>query len=83
MNCREISEFLADYLDGELPVRRRRRFDEHLRVCAECVAYVQSFKATVELAKSAYDETDAVTDAVPERLVEAILAARARDDEHD
>ena len=74
MTCREVSEFLADYLSEELGTPSRRTFEEHLAACPDCRAYLESYKATVELGKAAYaDEEDA---AAPERLIQAILRAR-------
>ncbi|MCC6361642.1 MAG: zf-HC2 domain-containing protein, partial [Phycisphaerales bacterium] len=30
MTCKELAEFLMDYLDGELPAETRAVFDRHL-----------------------------------------------------
>jgi len=75
LTCREIADFLMAYDDGELPPPERAVFDAHLAVCPDCVAYLQSYRATVALGKQAFRDGDAAT-AVPERLVDAILAAR-------
>jgi anti-sigma factor RsiW len=79
MTCRELADFLMDYVSGELPAGVRSRFDEHLSLCPNCVAYVASYKATVELGRRAFqdDDADASLEA-PDDLVQAILAARRR-----
>jgi anti-sigma factor RsiW len=78
MTCREVSEFLMAYLDDELPVRKRRVFEEHLHECEDCVAYLESYKATIELGKAAFDcDDDGVPASVPDELVQAILRSRA------
>ncbi len=77
MTCRELADFLMDYLDGDLPPDVRLVFDQHLSVCPNCVAYVKTYRTTIELGQRAFDE-DPVDPAagVPPELVRAILAAR-------
>lgn len=77
MKCREFTEFLMAYLDGELADRERRAFEAHLSVCEDCVAYLRSYEATVRLERRAFAAPDApVPGDVPEELVAAILASR-------
>jgi anti-sigma factor RsiW len=79
MTCREVTEFLADYLSGALPAAERAVFDEHLGTCPECLAYLKSYAETVRLGKAAFADPDApVADELPEALVQAILAASKR-----
>jgi anti-sigma factor RsiW len=80
MTCREFVEFLMAYLDGELPEAQRGVFEAHMVVCAACVNYLASYQATVALGRQLAEEGDApVPEDVPEELVDAILAARRRD----
>jgi predicted anti-sigma-YlaC factor YlaD len=80
MNCREVTEFLSDYLDGELPLRQRLTFKLHLLLCRDCRRYLQSFATTIELTRSLGDRTTAdAGPPVPNALVQAILAARGKD----
>lgn len=73
MTCRELVDFLADYLDGTLPVAERSTFEEHLAECPACVAYLNTYQSGVELVqKLAADESCPL----PDELVRAILAAR-------
>ena len=77
MTCREFTEFIAQYLAGELPSSQREPFDRHLRLCVNCVRYVEQYRQTIEMSRSAFDdEQDALPADVPEELVEAILRAR-------
>ena len=79
MTCRELTEFLIDYVDGGLAPAERVAFDEHLARCADCVTYLRNYETTIRLGKElCTDEHDAVADDVPEELVQAILAARSR-----
>jgi anti-sigma factor RsiW len=82
MTCRELIEFLADYLSGELPAEVRRLFEEHLAECPACVAYLETYEATIRLGKDAFSSVQELGCAdAPEELVAAILAARRRQDD--
>lgn len=79
MTCRELADFIADYLSGELPADTRSQFDCHLSLCPNCRRYLKSYEETVKLGKAAFEDDDAEVPAdVPEQLVQAILAARQR-----
>lgn len=79
MTCRELVEFLMDYLDGELPEESRRVFTEHLGLCPPCQAYLDTYRDAIALGKGACAEPEGkVPEDVPEALVQAILAARSR-----
>ena len=78
MNCREFVEFLMDYLDESLADGVRQTFDQHIRDCPGCGTYLDTYRETVKLGKELCDDPEAdVPEDVPERLVSAILAARA------
>jgi len=82
MTCRELIEFLADYLSGELPAEERRLFEEHLAECPDCVAYLETYGATIRLGKDAFSSVqDRGCADAPEELVAAVLAARRRQDD--
>jgi anti-sigma factor RsiW len=80
MNCREFTDFLYDYLFGSLPAEVRAEFDKHLAACPWCVAYLDSYRKTIQLANAAFSAPeDAPPPAeAPEELVQAILHAWAR-----
>jgi anti-sigma factor RsiW len=69
-----------DYESAQLSTEERALFDAHLAECPSCVDYLQTYRETVRLGKSAFAPADAPlpTD-VPEELVQAILAARRKD----
>ena len=82
MTCRELIEFLADYLSGELPAEERRLFEEHLAECPACLTYLETYEATIRLGKDAFSSVqDTGCADAPEELVAAILAARGRQDD--
>ena len=81
MTCREVLDFLMDYDDGVLPPLVRLRFVLHLRLCAECRAYLKSYRITVAAARRAhgaagYPASELPQPEVPPELIEAILKAR-------
>jgi anti-sigma factor RsiW len=73
MTCRELTEFLDDYVAGALAAERRAVFDGHLAVCPDCRNYLASYRRTIGLVKRA---EQGVPRDVPEALVRAVLAAR-------
>ena len=75
MTCRELSDFLADYLEGELAGPRRALFDDHLARCPACVRYLDQYREVVRLGRACGEEHPAPGD-VPEELIQAILASR-------
>ena len=75
ISCEEFEDFILAYLEGELTRRQKFIFNTHLKICAECRAYLAAYQASISLGKAAFDKTDAP--AVPEGLVQAILAARS------
>ena len=79
MTCREFSDFIGDYLAGELPEPVHAGFERHLELCPNCRRYLRSYEETVKLGRHAFDDpNDVVPPDVPEQLVAAILGARPR-----
>ncbi len=79
LTCREVADFLSAYLDGELPDKERRAFGRHLFWCRDCVAYVESYRKTVELLRTLGKDGPAeAPEPIPEALVAAVLAAREK-----
>jgi len=75
--CRETLEFLRAYVDGDLAADERDAFDRHLRACPPCVAYLETYRDTIALARDACRDDE--VPAPPEPLVEAILRSRRRE----
>jgi anti-sigma factor RsiW len=75
MTCREVADFLADYVSGDLAADVRARFDRHLGVCPNCRAYLATYRATIELSRKAFDQPDPD---IPDELVTAIRSAVRR-----
>jgi anti-sigma factor RsiW len=79
MTCREFADFMGEYLAGDLPSAAKAEFERHLDICVNCQKYLTWYEQTVKLGKAAFRDGDAsLPPEVPEPLVKAILAARAR-----
>lgn len=79
ISCREVIDFLMDYDANELPPAQREEFERHLRVCPPCVAYLNTYRKTVELEKDAYGDCFCEKlGKLPDEMARAILAARSR-----
>jgi anti-sigma factor RsiW len=79
MTCRELVEFLMDYLDGQLSEPERMCFEEHLEECPDCVAYLATYQEAIRLGREAFTAgDDALPPDAPEDLVRAVLLARRR-----
>jgi hypothetical protein len=48
IECRQIAELLGDYLEGTLPRATRELIDFHIDGCAPCVAFLNTYRGTVD-----------------------------------
>ena len=77
ISCEVLISFLDDYVEGRLAAAELERFERHLARCPSCVAYLQSYRETVRLARGASLDPGDGGD-VPEELVVAVLDALRR-----
>jgi hypothetical protein len=76
MTCRELVDFLGEYVAGTLDASARTKLDAHLADCRACADYVRGYRDTIRLAKdAAARDDDAAVAAMPDELVDAILDA--------
>jgi anti-sigma factor RsiW len=68
IECRQIAELLGDYLDGSLPRETRELIDFHIDGCAPCVAFVNTYRGTVDAARKLPDIP------IPSELKKRLLA---------
>ena len=69
MTCKELVELVTDYLEDALPPAEVRRFEEHLKECRGCTAYLQQFRQMID-AMGRLTE-DAVPDDARDKLLQA------------
>jgi anti-sigma factor RsiW len=75
LSCAELVELVTDYLEGRLPDRERRRFDDHLTACDGCTAYVEQMRATI--AVTGHLREPELPPDVEERLLDAFRGWRS------
>jgi anti-sigma factor RsiW len=76
ITCRELTDFLLQYLAGEIRGRRRAVFEAHLAACDGCHAYLRGYEEAVRLGRDAFCSDEPIPEDLPEDLVHAVLAAR-------
>ena len=69
MKCRELADFLMDYVSGELPQESRTHFEFHLSKCKNCHEYLVQYEVTIKAGKIACDEMSDEMGAIPDDLV--------------
>jgi predicted anti-sigma-YlaC factor YlaD len=77
MNCRELSQFLMEYVDQTLEREVYVTFEAHLNGCQNCHTYVIQYRETIRAGQLACQDDD-VSD-LPEDLVQAVLIAISRE----
>ena len=79
MSCKEVEDFLMDYLDGNLGFCARIHFRLHMLMCPDCSKYIKEYKNTVALGKSIFDHMDdELNEPIPEEILRAIKSARKK-----
>ena len=79
IDCKSLEKFVVEFLDGQLPKETRLAFLEHIEECKHCKEYLQSYRKSIDLSKAALNSNDTNATnqdgAIPDKLVEAIMAA--------
>ena len=47
LTCQQVTALLVEYINDTLAPETRRTFQEHLRDCADCLAYLRTYRATI------------------------------------
>lgn len=79
IKCEEVITFLLAYLNGELPPEKVHEFERHLAACPSCVAYIETYKKTVDLGRGALAEDLEKAPELSDELFKAILDIRSRE----
>ena len=56
LNCKKATSFIHDYVTGELEPSIASEFEIHLSICADCVAFLNTYKKTTDLVNSFYNK---------------------------
>jgi anti-sigma factor (TIGR02949 family) len=74
IGCTECMDLLADYVDGVLPREQAELLEWHIEGCPPCVAFVNTYRGTVDAAKRLRQTT------LPPELRERLIAFLQRSD---
>ena len=75
LDCNEVMEQLAEYLDEDAAAELRKAIDEHLETCHDCSYYVDTVRKTIVLYQA--DRRTVVPMKVTVRLQAALAAEYA------
>lgn len=50
--CKDATSLLLEFMSGELDRETTLGFEKHLEVCPDCVAFLNTYRKTVELTRS-------------------------------
>ena len=57
LTCEQVTNLIRDYLSGELTPEVTATFEDHLRRCPDCVAFLKTYQQTVQAVQSlSYEE---------------------------
>jgi anti-sigma factor RsiW len=51
-SCKEEVTLIGDYLSSSLSARVAAAFETHMQACPDCVAFLQTYKKTVEATRA-------------------------------
>lgn len=70
LTCEDVNDFLAAYVDDDIPDHVRRRYEAHIARCAVCSAYLDQYRTTMNLTR----DSGPTKEPPPEELVEMTLS---------
>lgn len=50
--CKRMTDLVFDYLNDKLSPKVKQDFQRHLRICPDCVNFLNTYKKTVSVARS-------------------------------
>lgn len=77
LSCKEICEFLCDYVDGSLNATSKSAFDAHVAACSHCKDYLTTYAETIRLSKRCCCPKLQPPPPLPEDMIKAIVNAVA------
>ena len=55
-NCKQIADLVFDYLNDNLRPKVKRDFQQHLRICPDCVHFLNTYEKTVAVTRTVRPE---------------------------
>ena len=68
LSCRELTELVTDYLEGQLSFPQRARFQIHVAMCRNCHRYLRQIRMTIRTLAKLRGETSPT--GIGDRLME-------------
>ena len=65
--CKQMTDLVLDYLNDKLSPTVKRDFQQHLRICPDCVSFLNTYKKTVAATRTVAIE------AIPQKVRNNIL----------
>ena len=66
ITCKQVTQLIMDYINSQLDSEQTRIFEEHLRDCKDCLAFLNTYKKTVEGVRSMKPED------IPQKIIERV-----------
>jgi Putative zinc-finger len=54
--CKQMTDLIFDYLNDKLSPTVKRNFQQHLKICPDCVNFLSTYKKTVSVSRSIRSE---------------------------
>ena len=54
--CKQMTDLIFDYLNDKLSPTVKRDFQQHLKICPDCVNFLNTYKKTVSASRSIRSE---------------------------
>ena len=54
--CKQMTDLILDYLSDKLSPAVKRDFQQHLKICPDCVNFLSTYKKTVSASRSIRSE---------------------------
>lgn len=83
ITCEEFEKFIVDYLEDNLSVSKKHTFERHLKICPECIDYLDAYSKVRDVSSASVIMTSQhINSEVPDDLVKAVVDAMSSDDEN-
>ena len=66
ITCKEVTHLIMDYINNELDAGATESFESHLNDCDDCIAFLNTYKRTIEGIRSMKPED------VPQKIIEKV-----------
>ncbi len=50
--CKQVTGLISDYLNDKLAPAVKREFQQHLRLCPDCVSFLNTYEKSVSVTRS-------------------------------